>query len=460
MVESEQNRQSKQTEQSGHNTQQSDFMIEKIKERPVNKRKLIRRTMLTAAMAVVFGTIACLTFLLLEPVISDKLHPDEEPTPIVFPEDQEEMAPEDMLSENITGESNSSGDGSIDQDQAQEILSKLVLDKNNYKQIYTDMSRYVNELNHSMVVVTGVSSNIDWFNNVEESKNQSFGIVIANNGKELLILTDYAPLKKAESLTLRFVYLEGAISGNISVPAVLKGQDKATGFAVLSVDLSEIPDEILNSENGIKIASLGASSVRSIVGTPVVALGNPMGSSGSVGYGMICAVSVQNQQADAYFKYLQTDIYGSQNAGGVLFNLQGQVLGVITGQKTNMDMKNMITAVGISELKRNIEKLSNDEEIAYLGINGTDVTEEANLELGVPYGTFVRETDMSSPAMRAGIQRGDVLVAFGDSPVKNYNDYITALLDTKPGAIVELAVMRSVMGEYREMAVSVTLDER
>ena len=143
-----------------------------------------------------------------------------------------------------------------------------------------------------------------------------------------------------------------------------------------------------------------------------------------------------------------------------MFNLQGQVLGVITGQKTNMDMKNMITAVGISELKRNIEKLSNDEEIAYLGINGTDVTEEANLELGVPYGTFVRETDMSSPAMRAGIQRGDVLVAFGDSPVKNYNDYITALLDTKPGAIVELAVMRSVMGEYREMAVSVTLDER
>ena len=448
------------SEHNRDNELQSDFMIEKIKERPVNKRKLIRRTLITAAMAVVFGTIACLTFILLEPVISNKLHPAEEPVPIIFPEDQEEMAPEDMLSENTSTEENSESDSNIDKEQMQEIFSRLILDKNNYRQIYTDMSKYVKELNHSMVVVTGVSSNINWFNNVEESKNQSSGIVIANNGKELLVLTEYAPLKKAESLSLSFVYLDSAISGNISVPAVLKGQDKSTGLAILSVDLNEIPSEILDSEQGIKIASLGTSNLRSIVGTPVVALGSPMGNTGSIGYGMVCAVNVQNQYADSYYKYLQTDIYGSQNAGGVLFNLQGQVLGVITAQKPNADMKNMITAIGISELKRSIEKISNEEVIAYLGINGTDVTEEANLELGVPYGTFVRETDMSSPAMRAGIQRGDVLVGFGDVPVKNYDEYITALMDTKPGAIVELTIMRPVMGEYKEMAVSVTLSER
>ena len=61
------------------NQDHSDFMKETIKQRPLNRRKLVRRTLLTAAMAVIFGMVACFTFLLLEPVISNKLYPEEEP---------------------------------------------------------------------------------------------------------------------------------------------------------------------------------------------------------------------------------------------------------------------------------------------------------------------------------------------------------------------------------------------
>ena len=217
---------------------------------------------------------------------------------------------------------------------------------------------------------------------------------------------------------------------------------------------------MMNEETGIKIAPLGISGVRTIIGTPVVALGSPMGTGGSIGYGMVSAVSVQGQQSDAYYKFLQTDIYGSQNAGGILFNLQGQVLGVITSQKTGTDMKNMVTAIGISEIKKSIEKMSNETPMAYLGINGTDVTEEANRDLGVPYGAFVREVDMGSPSMRAGIQRGDVLVGFGEVVIKDYSDYITALMDATVGSTVQLKVMRAAMGEYKEMDMEVTLGER
>ena len=70
---------------------QNDFMIERIKERPINRKKLLRRTILTAAMAVIFGLIACFTFLVLEPVISNWLYPEEEPQIVVLPEDLEEM---------------------------------------------------------------------------------------------------------------------------------------------------------------------------------------------------------------------------------------------------------------------------------------------------------------------------------------------------------------------------------
>ena len=70
------------------NTQnkQSEFIIEKMKERPVNKKKLLRRTVITAAMAVIFGLIACFTFLVLEPVFSNWLYPEKEPQTVVFPE--------------------------------------------------------------------------------------------------------------------------------------------------------------------------------------------------------------------------------------------------------------------------------------------------------------------------------------------------------------------------------------
>ena len=65
---------------------QPDFMREKIKQKPVNKRKLLRRTVITVVMAVVFGMVACVTFLILEPVISNRLYPEEEPQEVVFPE--------------------------------------------------------------------------------------------------------------------------------------------------------------------------------------------------------------------------------------------------------------------------------------------------------------------------------------------------------------------------------------
>ncbi|MDE5747520.1 MAG: hypothetical protein K2I21_08075, partial [Acetatifactor sp.] len=76
-----------------------NFMIEKIKQRPINRKKLIRRTVITASMAVIFGLIACFTFLVLEPVISNWLYPEEEPEAIIFPEEPEEMLPEEMLEE-------------------------------------------------------------------------------------------------------------------------------------------------------------------------------------------------------------------------------------------------------------------------------------------------------------------------------------------------------------------------
>ncbi len=433
--------------------QQSDFMIEKIKERPINKRKLIRRTLVTAAMAVIFGLIACFTFLVLEPVLSNWLHPEEPPQMIEFPEDLEEMSPEEMLQDNMQQENQQElqpENVALEEEQIQEILSGVTLDIDNYKQLYSALSMYAQELNKYMVTITGITSNLDWLNNVQESKNQSSGVIIANNGREILILADYSPLRKAERLTLTFY-------NGIQVNAQLKKQDSATNLAVISVGLEDLSHEFL--QDNLKIAKLGSSNILQMQGMPVVALGSPMGSSGSLSYGIISSTSGQLSTADANFKLLQTNIVGSQNAGGVLFDLQGQVVGIITNNKNSTDTKNLISAYGITDLKKRIEKMSNGEQIAYMGITGINVTREAHDELAIPYGAYVKEVAMDSPAMLAGVQQGDVITLIDKRAILTFGEYTAILMQMEAGQSVELTVMRQVQDEYKVMTLDIVLGE-
>lgn len=439
--------------------QQKEFVFEKIKERPMNKRKLAKRTFTTAALAVVFGLIACFTFLFLEPIMSKWLYPEEEPAPVLFPEDKEEMSPEEMLTdimqENQEKEKEKEQEKEnipetvvLEQSQIEEILNQVVMDRENYEEMYSVMSSYVKELNRSMVTITGISSVVDWMNNVAESRNQSSGVLVAENGREYFILADYEPLKGAQVLKITF-------SDASKADAQVRQIDPFTGLAVITVGLSELSEE---QKKEIQIAQLGSSYIRNITGTPVVAIGSPQGVSGSVEYGMITALARQLSVVDANYKLLSTNLYGSQKAGGVLFNLQNEVIGVITSRYSSTDMKNMISAIGISELKKLIEKLSNEDitERAYLGITGMDVSEEANEELGIPYGAFVRETEMDSPAMLAGIQQGDIIVKMNDKLVTNMNEYTMVLMQLKAGQNIEVVLMRQVQEEYREMVLNIT----
>lgn len=432
---------------------QNEFMIEKIKERPVNKKKLIRRTIITAAMAVIFGLIACFTFLVLEPVINNWLYPEEEPQIVVFPEDQEEMSPEEMLSNNMQVESTEPDEPEstpLEEEQIQEILSGFTMGKDHYRQLYSALSNFVGELNQSMVTVTGVSSDLDWFNNVQESKDQSSGVIIANNGKELLILADYGPIKEAEKLTLTF-------HNNTQANAVLKQYDSTTQLAVLGVNLSDLNSQLV--EEGIRIAALGSSNIKNMVGMPVIAMGSPMGTRGSVCYGMISAAGGVVSAVDANYKLLVTDIYGSQNAGGFLFNLQGEVIGVIVEGNSDSDIKNILNAYGISELKKLVEKMTNGSPVAYLGIRGVAVTADAHENLSVPYGAFVKDVAMESPAMLAGIQQGDVIVSINNETVMNFNEYTTLLMGLEAGQNIYVTVMRQANEEYKEMNFEITLGE-
>ena len=435
----------------------NDFMIEKIKERPINRRKLLRRTLTTALMAVIFGLIACVTFLLLEPIISHWLYPEPaEEHMVLFPEEREEMEPEDMLSDNLEPEEGELpgttphpfADDSEKQKQMEELLGSITLDYNNYAQLYSSLADVVEMLDKYMVDITATQKNMDWLSNEYETQTRTTGVVIGNTGKEILILTDYSGIKKADALEI-------TLYTGKSFPVQLKQYHTDADMAVLSLNINTLG----SSSKDIYVASFGSSSIQSIICTPVIAMGSPMGERGSVGYGMITSESGQMTMVDANYKVLLTDIYGSQSASGFLFNLKGQIIGIITDRKTSTDMRNMITAYGISDLKKMISTLSEGKKIPYLGITGIDVSADANEKGNVPLGVYVQDVEEDSPALMAGVQKGDIVVGLGTKVITRYNEYANAFGDLEAGATVKLKVMRMSQSEYIEMEFDILLEE-
>lgn len=142
--------------------------------------------------------------------------------------------------------------------------------------------------------------------------------------------------------------------GFYQIEATLKGLDPVTNLAVLAVDRPGLPAE-WQETGGLAVAPMGSSNSWSLVGTPVIAMGSPMGTTNSIGYGMITASNTLST-VDRNYKLLLTDIVGSRKASGALFNLKGELIGIIAGSKTNSDTGNVINAYGISELKKSLKK--------------------------------------------------------------------------------------------------------
>ncbi len=442
--------QNKETEQeNGVNIPDSDFITEKIKQRPIDKKKLLRRTMITAAMAVIFALVACLTFLILEPVLSNWLYPEEEPAPIELPAETEEMLPEDMIvddSEMVQEEP--PAEVKLQDEQIAQVLDNISLDVDDYLAMYNGLAAAAREAAKSVVTVTGSVSNLDWFNDPYESKDQTSGIIVAYQGKEIFILVNYENLEDAETIMVTF-------GSGEQVQAQLKLRDSNTKLAVISVAESDVNKETLE---GIVLANLtGSSSNSAIVGKPVIAVGSPLGTSDSVCYGIVTSNNTTLNMIDSYYKVITTDIYGSGDASGVLVNLSGQVLGIIDNTHNSEDMKNLVSAIGITELRRKIEKMSNEKEQAYLGTYGTDVTIDANERLGVPYGAYITEIELDSPAMAAGIQSGDIITAIGEKEIKTFGDLVGAMIELQPNESVTITLMRQGPEEYTQMEVDVTL---
>lgn len=418
-------------EEKKHEEEEFSFVKEKIKPQRFYQNKTFRKVAAQLLLAVVCGLTACFVFVISLPWMEERFH-KEERTQISFPKEEEEelqTPPEPVKTQEPIV-----------------ITETQELELEDYQKLYEKLREVADTCGKSLVTVTAASSDTDWFNETYESREQTSGLLVGNNGVELLVLTVYSRVQTADQLQV-------TLADYTSVDAVLKNYDMVTDLAVLSVNLADIPEETMER---IQMADLG-SSRNMRAGETVIAVGSPAGVSGSIIYGRLVSSGYTVSVIDGEYDLLLTDMFQASEGSGVLVNLEGKIVGLIEGKYQGPGSRDMLTAYGISEVKEVIEHLSNSQDLVYIGITGADVTEERSQAQSIPVGVYVTGVEMNSPAMDAGIQQGDVITEISGQPIQYVTEIQEMILKFSQDQVIQVRVMRLGKEGYKEITSSVTL---
>lgn len=448
------------------------FMKESIKKQPPDWKKIVLLIAGWLALAALGGLVAAAVFAVTEPKIAEAVTREEPPAKVDIPGDEDPNSGQEP-DETITASSasasvDSSGSGSeissstVDSSTSESSVSESTVSESteengaaegtesslkNYEALYQDMLGVTEKPKQALVTVIGITNQMDYFNQNYENQQQISGLIVADNGQDLFILTEYRIVENVERIQVTFW-------DETMVDATYQRHDPSTGLTIVKVDESKLDE---GTRNGLAVAPLGSSYLVS-QGDPVVAVGSPVGYSDSIAYGVVTSVTNKISALDNEYNLLTTDILGSTDGSGILVNLDGEIVGIIA-QSYSAKGNNVVTGIAISQIKKLIENLSNNVSRAYIGIRGQDVTEELSDKTGIPKGVLISRVADDSPAMMAGMKEYDVIVKLGEHKVETIKQYHEQFGKYSTGDVVTVTAMRKGAEGYAEMTFDVTMGE-
>lgn len=258
--------------------------------------------------------------------------------------------------------------------------------------------------------VVGVStksiSSLDMFGFPETQEGMGSGIIFSADG---YILTNYHVVKGAKQISV--IFNNG--KGGKEIPAKVINYNASMDLAVIKLtEKVKVP----------AVAQFGDSdSIQ--VGDPAIAIGNPLGKQflGSVTSGVISAVNRQISVGNEKQKFIQTDAaINPGNSGGALVNMYGQVIGINSAKIGGSEVEGLGFAIPINAVKPQIQNLT--KPILTIGIMCRDIDSQISKQFNLPIGIYVQQVQEFSPAEKAGIEPGDVIVRFDNRTVKTVQE--------------------------------------
>ena len=235
-----------------------------------------------------------------------------------------------------------------------------------------------------------------------------------------------------------------------SMTGKVLGTDPATDLAVVKIDAKDLPEAPLGDSSSLQ------------VGEPAIAIGNPLGMEfrGTVTVGIISALNRSIEVGERKYTLIQTDAaINPGNSGGALVNADGEVMGINSAKIAKGGVEGIGFAIPINTAKPILEELSNRGTVArpYLGVTLIDkaTAEKMGFDMDLHGGVFMMKVLPNSPAGKAGIRPGDIILSFNGAKVANAAELRQKIAECKVGASVEVKILRSEV----EMTKKVVLEE-
>lgn len=252
------------------------------------------------------------------------------------------------------------------------------------------------------------------------------GFVIDPDG---IVITNNHVIDGADRIEITFI-------DGTTLPAVVAGTDPKTDLAVLRVE----------SDKPLPHVELGDRS-RLRVGDWVIAIGNPFGLGGTVTAGIVSALN-RDIYAGNYDDFIQTDAAINRgNSGGPLFNLDGEVVGVnsaiISPSGASVGIGFAVPASTVKPIVAQILEYGETRR-GWIGVRIQTVTPEIadSLGLGSTRGALVAGVSADGPAAAAGLEPGDVILAFGGRNIATMRDLPRVVAEAEIGSTVEMQIFR------------------
>ncbi|MBS0625189.1 MAG: DegQ family serine endoprotease [Verrucomicrobia bacterium] len=261
----------------------------------------------------------------------------------------------------------------------------------------------------------------------QEQVGVGSGFFISPNG---YIATNYHVIKEANQITV-------VMNDGREFTASVSGTDPRTDLALLKVEGTDFPFIEFGDSDDLDI------------GEWVVAIGNPFALESSLTVGVVSAKGRQDLGIAALEDFIQTDAaINPGNSGGALLNLRGEVIGVNTAIMTRSGGYMGIGLAIPSKMAKHVfDQIIDGGSVkrAYLGVIlqpvDKDLAEAMSLEK--QEGILISDVVKGSPADKAGLKQGDIVLAYNDKPVKNISKFRNDIALLNPGSEIKLKILRS-----------------
>lgn len=355
----------------------------------------------------------------------------------------------------------SKDDGNVQITESEDDLT-IVPTKVSSDEVITDVSDVVTKVMPSIVAInsSAVYTSYDFFGRQfnEPIEGSGSGIIIGQNGSEILIVTNNHVIEGAQQVEIVF-------SDETTAQAVVKGAEPKSDLAVLSVRLDDLKEETMDT---IKVATLG-NSEEVQPGQMAIAIGNALGYGQSVTVGYISAVNRDVSIENTSMTLIQTDAaINPGNSGGALINAAGEVVGINSVKYASQEVEGMGYAIPISDAIPMINELMNREiidetEQGFLGVyldSAQNVTELYAERFNMPIGVYIDQVVEASPAALAGLKQGHIIVGVDSHKIETIQDLLNILSYRRAGDTINLTVSELENGEYVEKTLEIILGEK